>query len=76
MKTFYAIANGQSITEDIYEGGFLRYEKNSEPYSDLHRFNSKKERDNFVEDSDSHSAITLSEIKKDKHYSEQYKYFN
>ncbi len=51
MKTWYAQSHGQNITEDIYEGGFLRYEKNSEPYCDLYRFYCKAERDAFIAES-------------------------
>ncbi len=51
MKTWYAESRGQSITKDIYEGGFLRYAKDSEPYCDLSRFYRKAERDAFVAES-------------------------
>jgi hypothetical protein len=51
MKTWYAESHGQSITKDIYEGDFLRYAKDSEPYCDLYRFYRKSERDAFVVES-------------------------
>jgi hypothetical protein len=60
MKTrmYYAESHGFSVTQDTYEGGFLRYPKNSEPYAHLWRFKSKSERDNFVIEHDNHNTIT------------------
>jgi hypothetical protein len=70
---YYAETYGQSIEEDVYEGGFLRYEKDSEPYCDLFRFETKKERDTFVEESNA-KTITAKEAKI-KHR-EQFLYWN
>jgi hypothetical protein len=64
-KTYYAESHGFGITEDVYEGGFLRYPKNSEPFTDLWRFNSKVERDDFVDDSNSHNAITAADARRE-----------
>ena len=71
MKNYYATATGNLVTEDIYEGGILRYEANSEPYCDLFKFSSKKERDEFVGESNNHKSITVKEIKENSHLSQQ-----
>jgi len=69
-RYYYARSCGQMITEDIYEGGFLRYEKDSEPYCDLHRFDTERERDSYVDNTDSNTtAIRASEAL--KYHSEQ-----
>lgn len=60
-KYFYAQSFGQSVTEDIYEGGCLRYKKDSQPYCDLHRFDTEEERDSFVDDSEDTNSISTEE---------------
>jgi hypothetical protein len=65
MKTFYAESRGFGITEDVYDGVFLRYPKNSEPYKDLWRFNLKAKRDAFVNEADSHNAISAVDAKRE-----------
>lgn len=74
MKTYYAESTGQSVVEDIYEGGFLRHAKNSEPYCDLRRFNSKKERDDFVDELDSHYSILARDAKRS--HPEQFQFWS
>jgi|SaaInlV_165m_DNA_2_1040747.scaffolds.fasta_scaffold10805_5 hypothetical protein len=64
-RTYYAESHGFVITEDIYEGGSLRYPKNSEPYTDLWRFNSKADRDAFVDEDNSHNAITAADARRE-----------
>lgn len=61
---FYAESHGQGITEDIYEGGFLRYEADSMPYCDLLRFSTKKERDLFVSESSDSNSISAVDARK------------
>jgi hypothetical protein len=74
MKTWYAESRGQSTTKDIYEGGFLRYEKNSKPYCDLWRFYRKAERDAFVAESpDTCNAIRARKAMQD--HREQFAYW-
>ncbi len=76
MKNFYAIANGHGLNEDIYAAGCVMHSVEDSAYSDLMRFSSKKERDNFVDESDDHHAITIAEIKADQHYKRQLKDMN
>jgi len=71
MRHYYATAAGHLITEDFFDGGYLRYTANSEPYLDLFRFNSRKERDEFVNDSNDHASITLQEINANSHLKQQ-----
>ena len=72
--TYYAEARGSVTTEDIHEGGILRYEKDSMMYCDLWRFSSKAERDSFVNESDDHTEISSKEAR--KQHKEQFNYWN
>jgi len=73
-KMFYAESYGQNITEDIYAGGILMLEANSQPYCDLFRFYTKHERNEFVNDGDGCYEISAADAKK-KH-KEQFLYWN
>jgi len=70
---YYAEATGFSITEDIYEGEMLLYEKDTEPYCDLFRFDTKKQRDIFVEESASHSKISAQDAR--RYHKDQFNYW-
>lgn len=61
---FYAECIGQHVTENIYEGGFLRYEKDSQPYCDLWRFDNEEERDSFVNEEEHRTSISTEDAVK------------
>jgi len=67
-ENIYAINEGHSVTEDIYEGGYLRYPAYSQPYCDLLAFKTKHERDKHVNNSVDITSITVKEINKNPHF--------
>ena len=71
MKNYYATETGYAVEDDIYEGGILRYEANSQPYYDLFKFSSNQQRDEFVNGSNNRQSITVKEIKSDSHLNHQ-----
>lgn len=71
---FYAESKGFMVTEDIYEGGFLRYEKDSQPYCDLFRFDTEEERSLFINNSE--NATSISAIEAMKNHEDQFHYWN
>ena len=70
---FYAESKGFSVTEDIYEGGFLRYEKDSQPYCDLFRFSTEDERDTFIENGEQKNKISAEDAL--EHHKDQFNYW-
>jgi hypothetical protein len=71
MRHFYATSKGFLTDVDIFEGGFLRYGAYENPYLDLFRFSSLKERKSFIDSSEDHKPVTVKEIKENSHLAQQ-----